>query len=756
MSKPSYFLLLGIALTAAPAHATSVDEAPMGEAVERHLSSDEPLQQWVQDPERIETDLGDTLVVREVIADDLETIKLSNLVPPIRFESGVADVPAATVKSLSEIFERMRDQINVRLHLVGHADNRPLSDDLAKTYGDNEGLSRERAGEVAEYFQTALNLPAEGISYQWAGDTKPVATNLTEEGRAQNRRVEIEVWYDEPGERVALEEFLVPHEIKRAKVCRMETVCKLRYVEGHARRARVQNLIAPLHYDAESIDVNADFIESVRQGFENLSDKQNVAVRFVGFTDGQPLTGRTERIYGTHLGLSKARARRVALAVQDSLNLPTASVESDGRGTARPIASNETVNGRSLNRRVEVEFWYDDPLQELPNEPQLCPEAAGAQLVTRVYDPPWGRFTDIEFSDGHAVVPSGYTDDLVRAMAEVDDKTNVRLRFVGYTRNERLERRTAAVYGDDIGLSASRARRVMELIGGEMQLEDSQTEFEGRGYLHSPDVVNAGFIQGDTSHVAVEVVYDELAVLDDYEGVDITRITRELKAQNPLGLNLMRITVDGVPIDDPQRSSSDIQRCTDVAMEAADIQFGFDNLKSAPRLSVTTKSPQIVVAREIDYQTLVSTVQFQMYTNYSYFIDRAEVRVFEAGQSLESEPMDVIEMQPDGVAEWQPPAAWFKAPTYELAYVLRAYGEDGNFDETRAQPLWVVFDGFDKVDPVTEPLEDEEDEHAAGGLRGECTRSSQYWSRQWNGQRSRQRNSGGARGLGCRAPSSCR
>jgi hypothetical protein len=80
-------------------------------------------------------------------------------------------------------------------------------------------------------------------------------------------------------------------------------------------------------------------------------------------------------------------------------------------------------------------------------------------------------------------------------------------------------------------------------------------------------VVNAGFLQGDNSYVAVEVVYDELAVLDDYEGVDVTPITRELSARNPLGLNLMRITVDGEPIDDPGRSSSDIQRCTDVALE---------------------------------------------------------------------------------------------------------------------------------------------------------------------------------------------
>ena len=61
----------------------------------------------------------------------------------------------------------------------------------------------------------------------------------------------------------------------------------------------------------------------------------------------------------------------------------------------------------------------------------------------------------------------------------------------------------------------------------------------------------------------------------------MTRMTRELEPENPLGLNLMRITVDGKPIDDPKRSSADIQRCTDVAFANVDIQFGYDNLRSA-------------------------------------------------------------------------------------------------------------------------------------------------------------------------------
>ena len=691
MSALRYLLLFaGMALPFAVT-ADDVDETSMGEAVERHLSLDEPFMQWVQDPDRVDVQIGDTIELREGLADGFETIKLTGLVPPIYFESGVAQIPDGTVESLGEILDSMRDRMNLRLHLVGHADNQPLSPRLQDVYGDNMGLSRERAGEVAEYMQTALALPAEGVSYSWQGDLQPVATNANEQGRSLNRRVEVEVWYDEVRQKARLEEVLVEHEVQTVKVCRMETVCKLRYVDGHAKRARVQNLVAPLYFADEGIEVPEQFIDNVRESLKNLADKGNVVVRFVGHTDGVPLTGRTERIYGNHTGLSKARARRVALAVQDALDLPTDMLQSDGRGAERPLASNNTAQGRAANRRVEVEFWYDDPLQELPDEPQMCPGDAGAEMVTQVYDPPWGSIAQIDFAGGQPAIPDGYASVLERALGDVADKTRPRLRFVGYTRNERLERRTAAVYGDDIGLSASRARRAMEQIAETMGLTPEQTEFEGRGYVHSDDVVNAGFIQGETSHVAVQVVYDELAILDDYEGVDITRMTREIEPENPLGLNMMRITVDGKPIDDPKRSSSDIQRCTDVAFAGADIEFRYDNLRSSPRLSVTADPARIEVAEDEAGYRQSPPVRFRMYTNYSHFVERAEIRVFRGGQSLEAVPLDTIELDAAGAAEWRPLPDDFQAPGDELAYVLRVYGKDGNFDETRPQPLWIVF-----------------------------------------------------------------
>jgi len=688
MSKPRFLALIAGLLMTAAAGAAPVDESKPGEQVERHLPPDQKFQRWSQDPDLLDSERGDRLEVRQVPSEEIETVKLKNIVPPIRFESGVAKIPPSYVDQISRVLEGMRDRRNVRLHFVGHADSQQLSEALVREFGDNAGLSRERAGEVAEYFKTALRLPPEAITYEWAGDTQPVASNDTEEGRALNRRVEVEVWYDQVHDAVKTEEVVVSDEIKRIKVCRMETVCKLRYREGQARRTRVKNLVVPLRYEDETIAVSEDFTTQVRQALTNLRDKQGVTVHFIGYSDDAPLTGRDERIYGDHLSLSKARAHRVALAMQEALELPTAAIESDGRGASRPLASNETAQGRALNRRVEVEFWYDDPLQELPHEPQLCPGDVGEEMVTKVYDPPWGPIAPLALADGQPIIPPGYAASLQRALADIADRTNARLRFIGYTKNERLERRTASVYGDDIGLSAARAHRTREIVTQDPLLSGARSEHEGRGYVQSDDVVNAGFIQGEESFVRVQVVYDEPAPLEDYEGVDITRITRELTPKSPYELNVMRITVDGKPIDDPGRSSSDVQRCTDVALDSAQIQFHFDNLESRPRLGAAAH-PAAVGVSQAGGAPVAPVVQFRAYDNYASFIERAEIRIFEQGQSLQAAPLATLPVDEKGLAEWQPAAETLAGPERELKYVLRAYDVKGNFDETDPRPLWL-------------------------------------------------------------------
>jgi len=655
-----------------------------------HLPADQPFTPWIHDPSIFEEDDGDRTELREVVKQEEKTIKLENLVPPIHFGLGEVEITDDYLKLLSDVLNSMHGRANVRLHFVGHTDSLPLRRGLIEQYGDNVGLSRERAGAVAEYCQRALNLPPESISYEGLGDSRPVASNATDEGRQHNRRVEAQVWYDEIIEKQVEEEVIVPREVNRVKVCRTETVCKLRYKDGHSYRTRVKNLIPPLHYDKGMMGVSEGFLQQVGQALKNLRGKQNVVIKLTAYSDNIPLKDQDKRIYGDHIGLSKAVAQRVSLAVQEDLDLPNAAVESEGRGASRPVASNDTQQGRALNRRVEVEFWYDDPLQDLPDEPQLCPDAPGAETVTRVYDSPSGDIEPILFKKGKPVIPDGYTDTLHRIMDEISDQTDVRLQFVGYTGNKRLDRRTAAVYGDDIGLSMARARRTMAAVTDQMGLSESQAEFSGRGYVQSDDVVNAGFIESDKSRVEVKVVYDDLIVRDDYEGMEVIPLTREVRPVDPFALNLMRITVDGKPIDDPGKCSSDIQRCTDEALAIAQIQFKYDSLKLEPRLNVTAWP------RTIRYQDLADTafvenlVYFRLYTNYRSLIERAEIRIFEDEQHVRDTPMAVIAMDADGMAQWQAEFESFPAPLHKLKYLVRVYDKKGLFDETSSQPLWVV------------------------------------------------------------------
>jgi hypothetical protein len=341
-----------------------------------------------------------------------------------------------------------------------------------------------------------------------------------------------------------------------------------------------------------------------------------------------------------------------------------------------------------------VEFWYDDPLQDLSDQPQLCPDDV-EETVTKVYDAPWGSIPNIEFENGQLIIPPGYAEILHHALADIAGRTNARLRFIGYTKNERLDRRTASVYSDDIGLSAARARRAMDTLMKDPLLAGAKSEHEGRGYVQSDDVVNLGFIQSQESFVRVQAVYDEQLPSDNYEGVDITRQTQELQPKSPYDLNVMHITVDGKPIDDLDRSSSDVQRCTDVALDNANIRFQSDNLESRRRLAVAADPVAVVVNQPIS-ETALPVVHFRMYSNYGSFIQRAEIRIFDQ-QSLQAAPLVVIPVDDTGLAEWQPASEILAGPARQLKYLLRAYDPKGNFDETDARPLWL----YHQASPVS-------------------------------------------------------
>ena len=101
------------------------------------------------------------------------------------FETGKAVIKESSLPELQRIATFIRTY-NYKVRLAGHTDN------IGKQE-DNKFLSEARAEAVRtqliEYGCTPENIKAFGY-----GDTKPVATNETEEGRQQNRRVEITLY----------------------------------------------------------------------------------------------------------------------------------------------------------------------------------------------------------------------------------------------------------------------------------------------------------------------------------------------------------------------------------------------------------------------------------------------------------------------------------------------------------------------------------------------------------------------------------
>jgi OOP family OmpA-OmpF porin len=100
------------------------------------------------------------------------------------FAYNSAQLEADAVQRLDAIAGYLADHPTYPIVVAGHADSTGEPD-------YNLGLSEARAEAVVVYLITAgVTNSLESIGY---GDTEPIATNSTEEGRAANRRVSFEI-----------------------------------------------------------------------------------------------------------------------------------------------------------------------------------------------------------------------------------------------------------------------------------------------------------------------------------------------------------------------------------------------------------------------------------------------------------------------------------------------------------------------------------------------------------------------------------
>jgi outer membrane protein OmpA-like peptidoglycan-associated protein len=110
----------------------------------------------------------------------------ATIVLKLNFDTNKSIIKDKDVPQLKKAIEFIKSHPGSKIRVAGHTDN-------VASAAYNQGLSERRAKAVVEYFIKNGAVKKSDISSIGYGLNKPIASNATEEGRAENRRVEVQI-----------------------------------------------------------------------------------------------------------------------------------------------------------------------------------------------------------------------------------------------------------------------------------------------------------------------------------------------------------------------------------------------------------------------------------------------------------------------------------------------------------------------------------------------------------------------------------
>ena len=100
------------------------------------------------------------------------------------FPSGVSEIQSSNFGLLNKLLSAINQFPDCKIGVYGHTDAVGAAELNLK-------LSEKRAENVADFISNVGQIPVERITHNGYGDTRPIASNKTKEGRTQNRRIEL-------------------------------------------------------------------------------------------------------------------------------------------------------------------------------------------------------------------------------------------------------------------------------------------------------------------------------------------------------------------------------------------------------------------------------------------------------------------------------------------------------------------------------------------------------------------------------------
>jgi len=108
---------------------------------------------------------------------------VSDVLDGVTFDTNLAEIRPGAALVLDELARDLDTCRDTRIRIEAHTDSVGSAD-------YNRGLSERRAASVRQYL-LERGFPGDRIESQGFGESRPMSSNETREGRAQNRRVEV-------------------------------------------------------------------------------------------------------------------------------------------------------------------------------------------------------------------------------------------------------------------------------------------------------------------------------------------------------------------------------------------------------------------------------------------------------------------------------------------------------------------------------------------------------------------------------------
>jgi chemotaxis protein MotB len=160
-------------------------------AVEVAKEKDEEIKRLRGTYDNLIQDLKGEIEKGEIKVKQVRDKLTVQLVEKVLFDSGKAEVKPEGRDVLAKVGKILRDISDKQIRIEGYTDSVPIGAALRRQFPSNWELATQRATTVLRFLQDKAGVDGKHLSAVGYGPYRPVASNDTETGRAENRRIEI-------------------------------------------------------------------------------------------------------------------------------------------------------------------------------------------------------------------------------------------------------------------------------------------------------------------------------------------------------------------------------------------------------------------------------------------------------------------------------------------------------------------------------------------------------------------------------------